>query len=402
MKRSVTALAGAAALVLVTAACGSSKAAPKADTSTTVAKTAESTTAPKAATTAAPGGAAVCPEKLVIQTDWWPELEHGGTYQLIQGDGTVDTKNFNFSGPIDPKYAVGGIKTVEVRAGGEAINFNQVTAEMYAKNEITFGYVNTDDAAKDRKAPVVGVAKTLDKNPQYIQFDPATYPNVKSFADLKATGGTILHFDGTTYVDYFVGKGYIDAKQTDPSYGGAPDKFIAANGKLIQQGFLTNELYKYENEIGWKDGKPAKLSYLLVHDSGYETYPAMMSVRTDKLKDLSPCLKLLVPKLSQAWVDFVKNPTPVTDKLIKVSDGYNNFWKLSAGLNKRGVELLASEKIAINGPEGGYCAFDTARVDKLVGILKDVLPKAKVPVDVSKVTTADLIDNSFCDKGVKL
>jgi hypothetical protein len=396
MKHSVKALAGVAALVLVTAACGSSKA--KTDTAGATTTTA----AGKTATTAAPGGAAVCPEKLVIQTDWWPELEHGGTYQLIEGAGTVDAKQFNFSGPINAKYAAGGVKTVEIRAGGEAINFNQVTAEMYAKNEITLGYVNTDDAAKDRKAPVVGVAKTLDKNPQYLQYDPATYPNVKSFADLKATGATILHFDGTTYMDYFVGKGYVDAKQLDPSYGGAPDKFIAANGKLIQQGFLTNELYKYENEIGWKDGKPAKLGWLLVHDSGYETYPAVMSVRADKLKDLSPCLKVLVPKLSQAWVDFIKSPTATTDKLIAVSNGYNNFWKLSAGLNKTGMELLASAKIAVNGPEGGYCALDTARVDKLVGILKDVLPKAKVPVDVSKVTTAELVDNSFCDKAVKL
>jgi hypothetical protein len=380
MKRSAKALAGASALVLLGAACGSSKSSGSGSS----------------------GGAAVCPEKIVIQTDWWPELEHGGTYQLIEGDGTVDAKLFNFSGPINPKYAAGGVKTVEIRAGGEAINFNQVTAEMYAKNEITFGYVNTDDAAKDRKAPVVGVAKTLDKNPQYVQYDPANYPNVKTFADLKATGATILHFDGTTYMDYFVGKGFVDAKQLDPSYGGAPDKFIAANGKLIQQGFLTNELYKYENEIGWKDGKPAKLGWLLVHDSGYETYPAALSVRSDKLKELSPCLKVLVPKLQQAWVDYIKNPTPVTDKLIKVSNGYNNFWKLSPGLNKTGVELLASAKIAINGPEGGYCAFDTGRVDKLLGILKDVLPKAKVPVDIGAVKSSDLIDNSFCDKGVKL
>jgi hypothetical protein len=34
-------------------------------------------------TTEPAAGGDVCPQKLTIQTDWFPELEHGGTYQLI-------------------------------------------------------------------------------------------------------------------------------------------------------------------------------------------------------------------------------------------------------------------------------------------------------------------------------
>ena len=30
-----------------------------------------------------------CPSKLTIQTDWFPELEHGGVYQLIGANGTA-------------------------------------------------------------------------------------------------------------------------------------------------------------------------------------------------------------------------------------------------------------------------------------------------------------------------
>ena len=37
---------------------------------------------------------AVCPTNLVIQTDWWPEIEHGGTYQLIGAGGTSDPSLF--------------------------------------------------------------------------------------------------------------------------------------------------------------------------------------------------------------------------------------------------------------------------------------------------------------------
>ena len=90
-------------------------------------------------------GDTVCPTNLVIQTDWWPETEHGGTYQLIGAGGESDASLFTYSGPIDPAYAVGGIETVEIRAGGDAIEFQPVPAVMKTNQDITLGYVNTDD-----------------------------------------------------------------------------------------------------------------------------------------------------------------------------------------------------------------------------------------------------------------
>ena len=65
-------------------------------------------------------GASVCPRNIVIQTDWWPELEHGGTYQLIGTQGVINKTSFRYSGPIQPQYGAGGVETVEIRAGGEA------------------------------------------------------------------------------------------------------------------------------------------------------------------------------------------------------------------------------------------------------------------------------------------
>ena len=47
-----------------------------------------------------------------------------------------------------------------------------------------------------------------------------------------------------------------------------------SSGDFIQQGFATNEVYKYENEIEWKDGAPADVSYFTVSDLGFDNYPA--------------------------------------------------------------------------------------------------------------------------------
>ena len=38
-------------------------------------------------TTGGPDLTGVCPDPLIVQTDWFPEPEHGGLYQLIGTDG---------------------------------------------------------------------------------------------------------------------------------------------------------------------------------------------------------------------------------------------------------------------------------------------------------------------------
>ncbi|MDP6282200.1 MAG: hypothetical protein QF356_10285, partial [Acidimicrobiales bacterium] len=72
------------AFTLIAGACGSDAAEEATPVATTAAPAAPATTAPAApATTATPitvpesGLAAVCPSPLVIQTDWFPEAEHG-------------------------------------------------------------------------------------------------------------------------------------------------------------------------------------------------------------------------------------------------------------------------------------------------------------------------------------
>ena len=336
----------------------------------------------------------VCPTNLVIQTDWWPEIEHIGTYQLIGPNGTSDPETFRYSGPIQEQYKVGGIETVEIRAGGDAISFSPVTSVMYEDSDITLGYVNTSDAAKDAGTnAVIGVAKTLDINPQMVMWNPAQY-DISEPADMAATGARFLYFDGSTYVDFIVSSGFMTEDQLDPSYAGAPDQFIESNGGLIQQGFATNEIYKYENEIEWNNGAPADVEFFLIHDLGFEDYPAMYSVRADRLAELTPCLELLVPKLAQAWVDFYADPGPIADALISLNAEYNTYWELSTGINDKAYEMF-TDGIMANSPDGTYCSMDEGRVNGLIDILKPTFDNRGIqyPDDLSAAT---VVDNSFC------
>lgn len=390
--------AGVLALSLVAVACGDDEETASTD-ATSGDSTEEASEASESGGTESASGDAVCPANLVIQTDWWPEAEHGGTYQLIGPDGDADAENFTYSGPIQEQYAgETGIETVEVRAGGDAISFNSVQSEMYTDDDIYLGYVNTDDAiSSSGEQAVVGVATTLEINPQILMFDPAQN-DIQDFADIGATDLPVLHFEGVTYMDYLIAQGDIEESQSDPSYGGAPDRWLAASGNIIQQGFVSNEVYKYENDIeGWQKD----VDYLLIHDSGYQPYPAMMSVRADRLEEETPCLEALVPMLQQAWVDYVADPEALNTKLIEVNETYDTYWTLSPELNAQAVELFESEELASNGPDATYGNFDTERVQGLIDILDPIFAEQNIEV-AEGLSPETVVTNEFIDDSIGL
>lgn len=380
--RTTKAAAFAAAAGLILAACGGS------DSSSD--------------TTAAAGGDAVCPSNLVIQTDWWPEIEHGGSYQLIGPGGTADASLFTYSGPIAEQYKVGGIETVEVRAGGDAIEFQPVLSVMKTDSDITLGYVNTDDLIQSAgTVKGLGVAATLEINPQFLMWDPDQLDiDPQDPASLGASGARILHFPGTTYTDWLIGKGYIQASQSDPNYGGSPDTWLADGADFVQQGFVSNEKYKYENEIAWKDGAPAPVGYTLIHDLGWQPYPAMYTILAERKDELNDCMKVLVPVLQQAWVDYFDDPTPMSDELVNITETYNNYWKVTADLNAAGFEIMDELGISGNGPDSTYGNFDLDRVENLYNEAMPLLEELGVESFDPTLALEDVVTNEYIDTSI--
>lgn len=334
-----------------------------------------------------------CPSRLVIQTDWWPEVEHGGSYQLIGVGGTIDKKLFRYSGPIDPRYKVGGVESVEIRAGGDAISFTPIATEMKLKPEIMFGFLNATDAMKySATNPVVAVAKTLDVNPMALYWDP-TQTTINSPEDIKKSGKKILHFDNIAFWSWMVNEGYADESQGDASYGGSPKDFIATQGNIIQQGFVTNEVYKYQNVYGWKNGKPAPVAFATLHSWGFRDYPATLTVLKDRLEELRPCLKVLVPAMARAWIDYLDDPRPIADRLTQINDQYDTFWKTSHELNAAALDMIESQHMAENSPDGTYCTFDGDRIAELATIMKPVFGARGTTVSDDLTAT---FTNDFC------
>ncbi|MFN3254273.1 MAG: hypothetical protein ACE37B_01125 [Ilumatobacter sp.] len=387
MKATTTrAIALATVAAIAITACGSDDE-PAAEPVDTEAAADEPVDTEAAADEPADEAAAVCPSNLVIQTDWFPELEHGGTYQLIGPGGTASKDTVSYSGPVQPQYAVGGLETIEIRT----VNFDKSNASVLADGDADMAYITSSDIIKDSGAiPLVGIAKTLDQDPQMVMWDP-TLHDIQSPEDIAATGAQVLHFPGTSYIDYMISAGQMTAEQSNPSYDGSDGAWVADGGTFFQQGFATNEIYKYENDIAWKDGAPADVSFYTVGELGFENYPAVITMLQSRAEELDECLQVLVPAMQQAWIDFLADPKPVTDRLITINEEHDGFWALSEGLNEAGMGLIESEGYALNSADGTYCSLDEDRLQTLYDILAPIYADQGTEI-------ADGIDGIFTDK----
>ena len=249
---------------------------------------------------------------------------------------------------------------VEVRSGGPAIGFQQVTAQLYSDPEILLGFVSTDEAVSHSvDKPTMAVVAPFNINPQIIMWDPATYPDVKTIADLKKPGVKVRYFQGAAYMDYLIQTGVLDKKQTDDTYDGAPASFIASGGKDAQQGFGTAEPYFYEKVLkDWM--KP--VAYQYVHDAGWTAYAQSLAGTPDNVTKYADCLKKLVPVIQQSQVDYVNSPDTANAIILDAVGKFNNGWAYDAGQATASVEKQLSDKLVANSPDGTLGSFDLDRI----------------------------------------
>jgi hypothetical protein len=355
-----------------------------------------------AATSLAPASAAdklagVCPATVVVQQDWEPEAEHAGVYSLIGPGYTIDASKKRVTGPlvIDGKNT--GVN-IQVRAGGSAIGFQSVTAEMYIDKSITLGAVSTDGAVGTASTqPVTAVVSQLEKSPQMLMWDPKSHPDWKTIADAGKSGATVLVNKGVAFVSLLEDKGMIKPKQVDQGYTGSPNRFVS-DPKIVQQGFATAEPYIYQHEIKQWD-KPVK--YQLLADVGYNIYPESLSVRSGDLQKLSPCLKKLVPILQRAQIAYINNPKPTNELIAEAVQKYNDGWTYSTGVANYAATTMKKLGIVSDDASGSFGGMDMKRVQSVINVFGPILKKGGVKVK-SGLTAADIATDQFIDKSIKL
>jgi hypothetical protein len=336
-----------------------------------------------------------CGSKIVVQTDWFPEPEHGYLYQLAGTNGTLDTKNGHYTGTIKGT----GVQ-LEIRAGGPFTGFQQPISQMYQDSSITLGYATSDEEIQlAKKLPLVSVVAPDEYSPQILMWNPQKFPNVHRFADIKGTGAKVLVFAGGAWIDYLVGKGWIDQSQVDTSYDGSPARFVASDGGIFQQGFATSEPYLYAHDIP-QYNKP--VSYLLIKNSGYTPYPQTLAVRRADLTKLAPCLKLFVPLVQKAQVAYIKNPKAVNNKLRQIVTALNTFWKLTPGGNAYNTATQKKLGLVSDGPDCTLGNFNMKRLQGVISAVNPIFQAKGLDTINPNLKAAAIATNRFVDPKIGL
>ena len=334
----------------------------------------------------------VCPSPLIIQTDWFPESEHGAMYQMVASDYSIDAGNQITTGSLIAGDFDTGID-IEIRAGGPAIGFASGSAQMYIDPEIHLAYISTDGSIiLGADTPTVSVVAPLEKNPQIIQWDPETYPDVSSIADLGEQGIVVNVFAGGSFINVFVNEGVLSADQIDPSYNGSPTRFIAEEGAIAQQGFASESPYSYE--IAYEEwAKP--IAFELIHDAGLRLYSQTLAVRKDNLEALRPCLERFVPIVQQSVVDFATDPDRANAIIIDAVETIDSFWEYSPGLAEFSVQTQKDLGLVGNGPDDTVGNMDEDRVNEVI----DKITAAGFDV-IDGLRFEDIATNEFIDESI--
>ena len=332
----------------------------------------------------------VCPATIVVQTDWFPESEHGGIYHLM-GDDAVASKD---TGAVTGSLVVNGEPTgviIEIRAGGPFLE-SPVVTEMYQDNAITFGYVGTDVAiTRYNDAPTLAVFNALNINPQVVLWDATKHPEAKTIAEAAKTVKSFFVYGEPSWMQYFIAQGLINKGQVDSNYKG---NLLLATDDAAHQGFVTSEPYKYANlETG-----SITTGYQLIHEAGWNSYAQNFAIRKDRLEELRPCLEKVVPVIQQAQIDYIADPTRANALIISTVKTYDSWWSQSDGDVANGAASQKDLGIIGNGDTETFGDLEEARVNDFIAKATPILREQGL--EIADLTASDITNNEFLDASI--
>ncbi|MFG2441764.1 nitrate ABC transporter substrate-binding protein [Nocardia fluminea] len=341
--------------------------------------------------------AGACPATVVVQLQWAPETDSGPIFGLLGPGYTVDADNNKITGPLVADGKDTGVR-LEIRAGGPAIGFQTVPSQMYVDQSITLGLAHSEHAiAAAGQQPIVAVTTLLRNSPQMLMWDPKTNPDWQGIADIGKSGKPVVVSKGQLYPDWLVARGLVRKEQIDASYDNSPSRFVT-DPSFAQQGFANAEPFTYEHEVrAWN--KP--VGYQLLKDVGYEGYARTVNVRADKLAELRPCLRKLVPMIQRATASFKADPSHVNDVVVDVVEQNPKLSPYSAELAEFGSRALIDGGLIGNDTDGVLGSFDETRVQRIIDEFGPILRAggANVPTGL---TAQDLVTKEFLDPAISV
>ena len=286
---------------------------------------------------------------IVLQTDWFPQAEHGGYYQAL-------ARGF---------YAEAGLSVTIVPGGPGMAKIKQIVA----RGDADFGLNRGDEiilaiARENLPFAIVGAAMQHDTQALLIHSDSP----VRSFSDLD--GSTVVANPGQAWLAY-IQKRYDVTLNLVPNNGNLAT--FLSNPGVIQQCILTSEPFTAR-------ARGVAVRTLPLAESGYDNYSVIFG-RRDFVEANPEATRAFVAASIRGWRDFLEgDPAPAFDEILRRNPS------MSRELMAFAREELIRNHTVLGDPADGEIPgrLDPARlrsqIEALVnlGILENPIPVGEV------------------------
>jgi len=215
--------------------------------------------------------------RVVLQTDWFAQPEHGGFYQAL----------------ANGFYEEVGLDVHILQGGPNAMSVQKV---LSGRAHFAMNRADTIRRLHEQDVPAVMVMATLQHDPQALMMHEGN--PVNSFMELD--GQRVIAVPGLAWIQWIEAKYDISLEIIPHDFG--MERFISDPG-LIQQCLITNEPF-YVKQAG------VRPKVLPLRDSGFDPYHGVYCLAS--LIDAEPELvRAFVSASLRGWEDYMnEDPSP--------------------------------------------------------------------------------------------
>ncbi|HEX3891402.1 MAG TPA: ABC transporter substrate-binding protein [Terracidiphilus sp.] len=227
---------------------------------------------------------------ITLQLDWYPQPEHGGFFTAVL-QGYYKAEGLDVTIVPLPQYGS--------------------VAQLISTGKANFGLGSSDQVLEwdSNGLPLVAVAATMQHDPQAVMVHDAS--PIHDFKDLE--GHTVAAQTGATWLKYVISRYNLhNVRQVQSTLSIA--NFLA-DPNYVQQIFITSEPF-FARQAG------AKVRTLLISSSGYDPYRVQFTTH-DFVAQHPDVVAKFVRASMHGWQDYLKNPQPTNDYLLKLNPALN-------------------------------------------------------------------------------
>jgi NitT/TauT family transport system substrate-binding protein len=291
---------------------------------------------------------------VAMQTDWYPQPEHGGFYDaLLRG-----------------YYKDEGLD-VTILPGGPYVNTDQQVATGAAQFEMA----SSDHVlqAIGNGVPLVAVAATMQSDPQALMVHQDS--PVHSFQDLDGHA-VAIRLGGSTWFDYLVKRYQLkNVREIPATYSVA--NFLQ-DPAYIQQIFVTSEPF-FVRQAG------VPIRTMLISETGYNPY-RVMATSQSFLQQHPEVVGKFVRASLRGWRDYLVHPDDVNAAIARLNPA------MSVEQMKFSYQGLRDQHF-IAGEGDNLGRFDPARWTSMYQQLLD-LKVIQKPFDPATAYTLQFLPNA--------